>query len=172
MTSKPDPKTTYPGYAVLVGTFAAGMTGALAGLFRKDRVPSHFTVQDITLLGVATYQVSRTISRDRVTAFLREPFATQGDSIGRGEVESEAQGKGLRRAIGELLICPFCMTQWVGTGFLVGLCAAPRTTRFVASIFALRTVAEAVNIAHEAAVAEVDRRADVAKLVHRREAAA
>jgi hypothetical protein len=150
----------------------AGSGAALAGLARNGRLPARFSAGDITLLGVATYQLSRTISRDRVTAFLREPFAKQGESAGRGEVESDAQGEGLRRAIGELVICPFCMTQWVGAGFLVSLCAAPRTTRFAASLLALRTVAEALNIAHEAGVAEADRREDVARLTHRREAAA
>jgi hypothetical protein len=172
MTSKPEPRTTYPGYAALTGAFLTGTAGALAQLSRRDRLPARFSVGDITLLGVATYQLSRTLSRDRVTAFLREPFATQGKSAGRGEVESDAQGEGLRRAVGELLICPFCLTQWVGAAFLIGLCAAPRTTRFAASVFALRTVAEALNIAHEAAVAQVDREEDIAKLAHRRAAAA
>ncbi|HET6174524.1 MAG TPA: DUF1360 domain-containing protein [Gaiellales bacterium] len=172
MTSKTDPRTTYPGYAALTGAFLAGTGAALAGLSRRDRLPARFTVGDVTLLGVATYQLSRTLSRDRVTAFLREPFAKQGDSVGRGEVESEAEGEGLRRAVGELLICPFCMTQWVGAAFLVGLCAAPRPTRFAASLFALRTVAESVNIAHEAAVARVDRMQNTAKVAHRRVAAA
>jgi uncharacterized protein DUF1360 len=172
MTRKPDPSTTYPGYAVLTGAFLAGSGAALIGLSRKGRLPARFSVGDITLLGVATYQLSRTISRDRVTTFLREPFAEQGDSAGRGEVESEAQGEGLRRAIGELVICPFCMTQWVGAALLVSLCAAPRTTRFAASLLALRTVAEALNITHEVAAAEADRREDAAKLRHPREAAA
>jgi Protein of unknown function (DUF1360) len=157
MTRKPDPKTTYPGYAVLTGAFLAGTGAAVSDLSRRGRLPSRFTLGDVTLLGVATYQLSRTISRDRVTAFVREPFAKQGESAGRGEVESEAQGEGLRRAVGELLICPFCLTQWVGAAFLLGLCVAPRPTRFAASLFALRTVAEIANIAHEAVVAEVDR---------------
>lgn len=40
------------------------------------------------------------------------------------------------------------------------------------ALCALRMVAEVVNIAHEAAVAEVERREDIAKRTHRREAAA
>ena len=170
MASKHDPRTTYPGYAVLTGAFLAGTGSAVAELSRRRRLPVRFAFGDIMLLGVATYQLSRTISRDRVTAFLREPFAKQAESAGRGEVESEAEGEGLRRAVGELLICPFCMTQWVGAAFLLSLCAAPRTTRFAASLFALRTVAEVANVAHEAAVAAVDRREDTTKLTHGRAA--
>ena len=143
---------------MLTGAFLAGTGTAVAELSRRRRLPVRFAFGDIMLLGVATYQLSRTISRDRVRAFLDEPFAKQGESAGRGEVQAE--GEGLRRAVGELLICPFCMTQWVGAAFLLSLCAAPRTTRFAASLFALRTVAEVANVAHEAAVAAVDRRED------------
>jgi hypothetical protein len=151
MPNQPDPQTTYPGCAVLTGAFLAGSGGALAELSRRGALPARFSLGDITLLGVPIYQLSRTISRDRVTAFLREPLAEQGASAGRGEVESEAQGEGLKRTVGQLLICPFCMTQWVGAALLLSLCPAPRTTRFAAGVLAVRTVAEASNIAHEAA---------------------
>jgi|1185.fasta_scaffold06982_5 hypothetical protein len=167
MSQQRDPTAAYPGYAALTGVFTLGTGAAIALLDRSGRLPKRFSTGDIALLGVATYQLSRTITRDRVTAFLRAPFAREGGSVGRGEVESEVRGSGARRVIGELVVCPFCMTQWVGAGMLAALCIAPRPTRFVASLMALRTVAEVVNIAHEAAVAEVDRKEDVAKMVHR-----
>jgi hypothetical protein len=100
-----------------------------------------------------------------VMTFFRRPFAEEEGPAGRGEVRSEPKGSGLRRSIGELLICPFCMTQWVAAGALAGLCVAPRTTRFAASVLAVRTVAEVANIAHEGATAQVDRMEKVAKLV-------
>jgi Protein of unknown function (DUF1360) len=162
----------YGGYAALTGTFLIGTGAAVAALAQRRRLPDHVSLGDIALLGVATYQISRTLTRDRVTAFLRAPFAREQDPAGRGEVHSEPRGDGARRAVGELVICPFCMTQWVGAAFLVGLCAAPRPTRFAASLAALRTVAEVVNIAHEAAVAHVDQAQDVAELLAKRKAAA
>jgi hypothetical protein len=170
MTEKSDPSADYPAYVALTGVYAVGTGATMALLHRKGRLPTRISAPDIILLGVATYQLSRTITRDRVTGFLRAPFAREGEPVGRGEVESEPLGRGVRRAIGELLVCPFCMTQWVGTGLLAGLCAAPRSTRFVASLLALRTVSEAVNIGHEAAVAEVDRMEDVGTLVEARAA--
>jgi hypothetical protein len=57
------------------------------------------------------------------------------------------------------------MTQWVAGAALAGLCVAPKTTRFAASVLAVRTVAELANIAHEGAVAEVDRMQKRSKLV-------
>jgi hypothetical protein len=59
------------------------------------------------------------------------------------------------------------MTQWVAGAALAALCVAPRTTRFAAGVLAVRTVAEFANIAHEAAVAEVDRMQQVSRLVPR-----
>jgi hypothetical protein len=167
-----DTQDKHAGYAALTSVFLGGTGAAVLALARTRRLPERVSLADLGLLGLATYQVSRTLTRDRVTAFLRTPVAREEGPAGRGEVRSEPKGTGLRRAAGELAICPFCMTQWVAAGMLLGLAAAPRTTRFVASLMAVRTVAEVANIAHEAAVAEVDRMQDVAKLVARREAAA
>jgi hypothetical protein len=163
-----DPPQQYGGYAALTGSFALGVAGAIVGLERSGRLPRRVAPGDIALLGVATYQLSRTITRDRVTAFLRAPFARQTGPAGRGEVESQAFGSGLRRAVGELAICPTCMSQWVAAAGLISLCAAPRVTRLAAGILAVRTVAEAANFGHEAAVARIDRLEDVQDLVHGR----
>jgi uncharacterized protein DUF1360 len=160
-----DPSSKDAGYAALTGTFLVGASAAIFGLERKGRLPEHISAGDIALLGVASYQLSRTLTRDRVMAFVRRPFTTEQGPAGRGEVRSEARGTGMRRAIGELLICPFCMTQWIAGAGVAALCVAPRTTRFAASVLAVRTVAELGNIAHEGAVAEVDRRQTVSKLV-------
>lgn len=160
------------GYAALTGTFLLGAGAVVAGLARAGRLPERIAARDIALLGVGTYQVSRTLSRDRVTTFLREPVARQEGPAGRGEVRSEPRGRGLRRAVGELLICPFCLTQWVGAAFLAGLCVAPRATRFTASLCAVRTVSEAMNLGHEAAVAEIDEIQAHSKAAAKRVAAA
>jgi hypothetical protein len=155
------------GYAALTGTFLVGAAAAILGLERKGRLPEQIAVSDLVLLGIGTYQLSRTLTRDRVMTFMRSPFAEEQGPAGRGEVESEPRGTGLRRAIGELVICPFCMTQWVAGAALAGLCVAPRTTRFAAGVLAVRTVAEMANIAHEGATAGVDRMQKVSKLVPR-----
>jgi len=156
MSSDPDPPEQYAAYAALTGAFLVSTTLVVSGLERGGKLPRRIAAGDIVLLGIATYQLSRTITRDRVTAFVRAPFARQGEPAGRGEVKSEAQGSGLRRAVGELVTCPFCMTQWVAAAGMVGLVAAPRSTRFVASMLAVRTVAEVANLGHEAAVAKID----------------
>jgi hypothetical protein len=169
--SNQDQQPPMGGYSALTGVFLAGTSAALVGLGRSKKLPERIAPADLALLGVATYSISRTITRDRVTAFLRKPFAEVEGPAGRGEVKSEPQGSGLRKAVGELIICPFCIGQWVATAGLVGLCVAPRTTRFAASIFVVRTVAESVNLAHEAATAEVDRVEAKKKIVQEKVAA-
>ena len=112
---------------------------------------------------------ARRAEEDRVHAQARR---LESGPAGRGEVRSEPRGGGTRKALGELAICPFCMSQWVAMGLVLGLCAAPRATRFAAGALTVRTVAEIINLGHEAAVADIDRSDDVTSLVHGRAEAA
>jgi hypothetical protein len=97
---------------------------------------------------VATHKLSRLIARDRVTSAFRAPFTRfQGDA-GPGEVNEAARGHGLRRAIGELLVCPYCLDLWVSAGLVGGLIAAPRSTRWIASVFGAMAAADVLQMAH------------------------
>ena len=60
------------------------------------------------------------------------------------------RGTGVQKAVGELITCPFCLDQWVATGFLAGLVAAPRATRWLASAFAVRAGADALQFGYAA----------------------
>ena len=57
----------------------------------------------------------------------------------------------MRRAMGELLSCPYCLGMWVSGGFHAGLLFAPRTTRFLASILGSLTISDFLQIAYRAA---------------------
>jgi hypothetical protein len=39
--------------------------------------------------------------------------------------------------VGELLTCPFCLSQWTATTFVAGLVVAPRFTRAAMSVLAM-----------------------------------
>jgi hypothetical protein len=86
-----------------------------------------------------------------VTSFIRAPFTRYQEPAGQGELEEAARGTGPRLAIGELLVCPCCLSQWVAAGFAVGLAAAPRTTRFVVGVYAAETVSDFLQLAYKAA---------------------
>jgi hypothetical protein len=61
------------------------------------------------------------------------------------------RGSGPRKALGELLTCPFCVGQWVATSFVLGLVLAPRATRLVASTFTAVAAADFLQLAYTAA---------------------
>lgn len=139
-------------YAALVGTFATSLVASIALLKASGReLPDRTRPGDIVLIGVATHKLSRLIAKDRVTSFLRAPFTRFQESSGQGEVEEEPYGQGLRLAIGELLVCPYCLTTWVAAGFTLGELAAPRSTRLLRSILVAQTISDFLQAAYRAA---------------------
>lgn len=69
---------------------------------------------------------------------------------GPAELHEEVVGRGWRRAVGELLTCPFCLGQWIGTGFVFGGVFAPRATRAVAATFVVHAGSDALQFAYAA----------------------
>jgi Protein of unknown function (DUF1360) len=140
------------GYAVLTTTFFTAFGGALlAAKARGRQFPERVSVQDVVLTGVATHKVARLIAKDKVTAFVRAPFTRFQESAGHGEVEEAARGTGLRMAIGELLVCPYCLAQWVAGAFTAGYLHAPRFTRVLTGMWTAHTIADAIQIAYSSA---------------------
>jgi len=117
---------------------------------RGGRLAERISLGDFAVLTVATMKVSRVITKERVTSFLRAPFTRYTGEGGPGEVTEEPRGTGLRRATGELLICPYCLGQWVAAAFLGGYLHDPVATRRVASLFALVGAADFVNLGYVA----------------------
>jgi hypothetical protein len=77
------------------------------------------------------------IAKDRVTSAVRAPFTRfQGDA-GPGEVNEAARGRGLRRAVGELLVCPYCLGMWTSAALTALLLLFPRFTRWFASVLTM-----------------------------------
>lgn len=139
-------------YAALAGIFNLLFAGFLLAAKQSKRpLPERLAPRDILLLGVATHKLSRLISRDQVTAFLRAPFVTFKSPAAASEVEEEPRGTGWQRALGNLITCPYCVAQWVAAGFVYGLVFAPRTTRLVAGAFAAYTLADFLGLAYEVA---------------------
>ncbi|MET8244374.1 DUF1360 domain-containing protein [Streptomyces sp. NPDC005202] len=120
------------GYAALAATFTAGAAlCAVAARRLGVRLPDRIPLWDVALLGGATFKASRLLSKDKVTSFLRAPFIRREAASPAGEVTDEPRGSGVRRAVGDLVSCPFCTAVGVA-GALVGCCAcAPRAARLL-----------------------------------------
>jgi hypothetical protein len=76
---------------------------------------------------------------------------------GPAELQEGVRGSGIRKAVGELVSCPFCLSQWVSTGFTFGLLVAPRATRWAASIFASLALADFLQFAYAWAEQQAER---------------
>jgi uncharacterized protein DUF1360 len=140
-----DPKPL-ASYAAVTGVFATA-AGSYEAL-RRSRgwdLPERVGAGDIALMAVATYKLSRVVTKSKVTGFARAPFTKVTGEGGPAEVSETARGEGFRRAVGELLLCPHCMAQWVAAGFVAGYIADQRATRSVASVFAVAALADALN---------------------------
>ncbi|GAB3968588.1 DUF1360 domain-containing protein [Actinoallomurus acanthiterrae] len=120
------PLRSYAGTLVTYGV-AVGAATAIARLTGR-RAP-RLGLRDIALMTVTTHKLSRSLSKDPVTSPLRAPFTRYKGTAGPAELAEEVRGRGVKHAIGELITCPFCMAQWVGTAYAVGMTFAPDATR-------------------------------------------
>ena len=119
----------YRAYATITGVFVAGLalSGGVARLLGRD--PREQTWLDLATLAAATFKASRTIARDDVTSFLREPFV-EGDPRDP-EDEHPVQTGGIEQAIGELVTCSRCVGTWVAAGLATTQVVAPRFGRML-----------------------------------------
>jgi Protein of unknown function (DUF1360) len=147
----PPKRPPFGSYALFAGVFNGAFGAALAAAGRSGRLPARVEAGDVVLVGVASHKLSRVITKDKITSFLRAPFTEYQAPGGPGEVEERPRGSGARRAVGELLICPYCLGLWLSGGMHVGLIYAPRLTRTVASTFTALTIADFLQIAYKAA---------------------
>jgi hypothetical protein len=140
--SPEDPKPL-GGYAILLLIFHA-LVAAIAAAFLKSRrrLPEQIPVRDLVLLSVGTFKLSRLITKDKVTAAVRAPFTEYQGDAGPAEVSERARGSGLHRAVGELLACPYCISQWIATVLIAAYLWQPRLTRTTASVFTVVTGAD------------------------------
>jgi hypothetical protein len=146
----PDHERPLGGYGVLMGTFSS-LAGAFGVWFRSSgrELPESISARDLALLTVASHKAARIITRDRVASVVRAPFTRyQDDDAGPGEVNEAARGRGLRRAIGELLVCPYCLGMWVSAAMTASLLVFPRFTRWFATVLVMFFGSEMLQIAY------------------------
>jgi hypothetical protein len=130
-------------YSALLGVF--GLIFALFLLLCRVTgrpIPERIEARDIALLGMAAHKMSMVGSQDAITSPLRAPVTEIQEKESPKNVVEKPRGEGLRRSVGELLVCKFCLGVWLASFLTYGLVLVPRLTRLIASLFAVVTVSD------------------------------
>ncbi len=150
--AEPEERPPFAAYATFAVVFNGALAGAVATAKRSGRdLPERVELRDLALIGAASYKLSRLVAKKKITSFVRAPFTELQGKGAPAELEEKARGRGLRRAFGELLICPYCLGLWASGAFHVGLLFAPRATRFSTSVLSAMTISDFLQIANRVA---------------------
>jgi hypothetical protein len=127
-TSEPDRPAQPADYAAINLVWVSLVAGLLAstrGQASKDPI----TGKELIPIAAATFAVSKAVARERIGTWVREPFVDE--SAGQ-----RPKGRGIRRAVGELVTCTRCVGTWSALA-VVGLRVAhPEAGRTVTTILA------------------------------------
>jgi len=118
----------YQAYAAIMGTFVGGL--GLAGVAARalDRNPACQTPLDFVVLSAAAFKAARTLARDEVTSFIRDPFV-EGEA--HEGAEDPVETGDFRQAVGELVTCSRCVGTWAAAGLATTQILAPRFGRLL-----------------------------------------
>jgi hypothetical protein len=147
-------KPPYGAYALITSVFAGSLAAAGALAHALDRDPREHDALDLVVLGAATFKAARTIARDEVTSFLREPFV-EGKAHEGGEEPVESGD--MRQAIGELVTCSRCVGTWAAAGLACAQILAPRFGRLLTWTLAAGAVNDFAQAGFAALTAKADR---------------
>src|SRR3954453_9623412 len=94
---------------------------------------------DLLLLSLATFRLTEVVTEEKVARCLRAPFCelrkVEGPDGSFMEEEVPA-GRGARRVVGELLLCPWCSGVWIATLLTFLWVAMPAVARLLMVAFA------------------------------------
>jgi Protein of unknown function (DUF1360) len=127
-----------PEYAAISAAFGSVLGAFL--LIARRRLPERIGFGDVARIGLASYKLGRLVAKDEVTSWVRAP-------VTQDEEATEPKPRGVERALGELVTCPYCVGVWIASGLTYALVLFPRETRVVTTIFSGQAVADFLNAA-------------------------
>ncbi|MEP6910360.1 MAG: DUF1360 domain-containing protein [Actinomycetota bacterium] len=144
----------YKSYAAIMGVFAAGLAAAGVAGRALGRDPQCQSALDFGVLSLAAFKTARTLARDPVTSFLRDPFVE-----GRAGVEDEkpVRSGDMEQAIGELVTCTRCVGTWAAAGLTATQIIAPRFGRLLTWSLGAAAVNDFLQAGFAAATAKTNR---------------
>ncbi|MER7483190.1 DUF1360 domain-containing protein [Streptomyces sp. NPDC126510] len=141
------------GYAAAMAGFTAFTAAWTTVVRRRGRpLPERPEPWDVVLTSVATFRLSRLLTKASVTSPLRAPFTRYVGPQGPAELHEEAQPEQGRHTVGELATCPFCMSVWVASALTAGQLLWPRATRTAMGTLTALAGADTLQLAYGALV--------------------
>jgi hypothetical protein len=126
---RPDAPATATDYLAINAVYGA-LIGTLLLSARGQHARDPISGPELIPMSAATFALSKVIAREKIGSWMREPFVDQSDG------DRRPRGRGLRRAVGELVTCTRCVGAWSALG-IVGLrLAAPDSGRIVTNVLA------------------------------------
>lgn len=138
-------------YAALSAGWGALMGALLVAV--RDKGDEPVRAAEVLPLGLATFAVAKLVSKEKVDAWVREPFVEE-----RPDGTREPKGTGLRYVTGEMLTCSRCVGVWSALGITALRVTRPREARVVNTVLG----ASAINDAAQAAFTWLTARANAA----------
>ncbi len=112
--------------------------GALLGTLlvaTRDGDDEPVRAAELVPIGVATFALSKMVAKEKVDAWVREPFVEE-----RPDGVRQPKGHGLRYAVGELLSCTRCVGTWSALGLVALRVTRPREARVVNAVLGASAV--------------------------------
>ena len=138
-------------YGAIAAAYSLTFVAPLAFAARRGALPERPRAVDIALLTGGTFKLSRLLTTDAVTSFIRAPFVRYEGMEGVTSPRESPRGTGIRRALGELLLCPVCTGFWVASALTAALVVAPRATRVACGTLVAAAASDFLQSAHQAA---------------------
>jgi Protein of unknown function (DUF1360) len=135
--TNPEPSSSSD-YAALSAGWAALLGAVLVAA--RDKGDEPVRPAEVLPLGLATFALAKLVAKEKVDAWVREPFVEERAG-GR-----EPKGEGLRYAVGELITCTRCVGVWSALGLTALRVTRPREARVVNAVLgasAINDVAQA-----------------------------
>ncbi|MEU9487489.1 DUF1360 domain-containing protein [Streptomyces decoyicus] len=139
------------GYLAALAAFGAYNTGWAVMICRRGRaLPERPDRRDLALTAVATFRLSRLLTKASVTRPLRAPFTVYDGPEGPAEVSEHPREGESAATIGELLTCPFCLSVWLVSTLTAAQLLWPRPTRTAMGALTALAAADALQLAYAA----------------------
>ncbi len=150
------PERPLAAYGAIMAAYTLTFVGPLAVAARRGALPVRPRFADLALVSVGTFKLSRLLTTDAVTGFIRAPFVRYAGMESATTPQETPRGTGVQRAIGQLLLCPVCAGFWVASALTAALVTAPRATRVACGALTVAAASDFLQSAHAAAHSEDD----------------